>query len=82
MFKFLLGSIFCTVAFVTQAASVEISFLSEPSEATECTYNSGECPGAGWFCLNGRCVQENTGERCYVNTDCPVGSSCISGVCR
>lgn len=80
--KFLLGSLFFTLSLSVQAVTPNFSPLSKSEEATECTYNTGECPGPGWFCLNGRCVQENTGERCYLNTECPIGSACINGVCK
>jgi hypothetical protein len=47
----------------------------------ECTFDS-ECPGSNWFCLHGQCVEEHTGERCWVDTDCSIGDHCIDGVCQ
>ena len=61
--------------------------LSKPDlyidqNCNECTFNTGQCPGLGWFCLNGCCVQEHTGERCWNDIDCPKGNHCEDGVCR
>ena len=90
-----MSKLFFIFAFLTATSfAVDIYFISShysgdivtaqslENNDNECSTPQGECPGPGWFCLNGRCVQEHTGERCWNDVDCAIGAHCTDGVCR